>query len=111
MKKRIRLTESDLHQIVKESVRKVLNESITLQDDIRNYFELDKEYDGSANMANARINLLNSCCGDLPWEVDEKKFVNMIYSLPSSWSVESLTNAALQWVERQKRKNTAPKIY
>ena len=34
MKRRVRLTESDLHSIIKESVNKVLNEDDELQDEL-----------------------------------------------------------------------------
>ena len=113
-KKLIRLTEGDLHRIVKESVNRILNESFNdamLKDDIRRYFEFEKDYDGSASMANARHRMLISCCGDLPNEVNQDDFVDMLASLPMSWSVESLTNSALEWVERKVKKHTAPKIY
>ena len=38
MKRRIRLTENDLHNIIKESVKKVLNEEI----EGKNYLETDE---------------------------------------------------------------------
>lgn len=106
--------ESLIRGIIRKSVKNVLKESNQMQfleDDLRNYFKIDKEYDGSVSMANARNKLLNSCCGDLPWEVNERKFLNMIYSLPSSWNVESLTQRAMEWVEQESRKKSSPKIY
>ena len=38
MKQRIRLTESDLHRIVKESVNKILNEVLDTTDSIKSFY-------------------------------------------------------------------------
>jgi hypothetical protein len=55
MKKRIKLTESDLHRIVKESVRRVLNENT--KDRYVLVYDGEEDYNGfSTSNLNAAIN-------------------------------------------------------
>lgn len=68
MKRKIRLTESDLHRIVKESVNKILNESLVSSfnndgeadgiDTVESFFEVMREFTYARNLVNKAIEAL-----------------------------------------------------
>ena len=55
MKKRIRLSESDLHRVIKESVKRVINEHALDSDDYfyDEFYEMDQDNSRAANIARA----------------------------------------------------------
>ena len=57
MKKRIRLTESDLHRVIKESVKKVVENSA--QNQVQSYLDMLAD-------ANLKINMVAFDCPSIP---------------------------------------------
>lgn len=83
-KNSIRLTESDLHRIVKESVNKVLNE----------IGDKSRKYQGLLGALSMR----KGCEGDLTGEKEVDKYANaqqvdMFKDMDGSWSEEDSQNA------------------
>ena len=67
-KKLIRLTESDLHKIVKESVNKVLKENT-------NDFDLNKV----SNAIEITYNFIDSKLKGIDWNIGDETLVTILY--------------------------------
>ena len=114
MKQKIRINESQLRQIVSESVKRVLNEKVNvgiLKDDLETYFKCDMSYDGSVGAANARARALSSVHGSLPWGINQYKFDMMLLYTPSDLSIGEKVERCIDWVMANEKKSSSPSIY
>lgn len=101
MKKLVRLTESDLHRIVKESVNRVLNESYldNINDDHKyevgftffiNLGENEKEYKQSINRKDNLLDLLDTMSEIIDYEVDKDD---------EDWCISCIANVTAENIE------------
>jgi hypothetical protein len=92
MKRRIRLTESDLHKVIKESVYKTLNE-ITRRIEEDNF---SKDMDSLYNLLKDEIGNLNEylfySMGDIKFDNDDDEAYTIIYTYSDSGMLNLLYN-------------------
>ena len=83
----------------------------SLENDLRNYIQSDRDYDGSVSAANGRTRCLQTLYGSIPYGIKTERFVDMLLMRPT-WNVEDSVKWCLAWCQREyERRPVAPKIF
>ena len=84
---------------------------VCLENDLRNYFNACRDYDGSVAAANGRENCLRALYGSIPWGIKTNDFIDMLVKRPT-YNTNVAVAFCMNWcIDRLYNTIPAPRIF
>lgn len=107
MKRKIRLTESDLHKVITESVRRILNEEITGLNLSKRLQRILNEIEETANLVNGQ-----KCVPfDSTWQLPYKVYYTINFGAPEGTVQVERMEQPDSWWDNSGRERSMPPIF